>query len=59
MNCVVEVVIINELSFFLNFNDIDLFDGGVVYFVEIVREIKKRYMYFKKKKFYKLCNENL
>lgn len=41
------------------FNDTDLPDGGAAHFAETVREIKKRYMHFKKKKSYKLCNENL
>lgn len=39
----------NELSFFFYFNDTDLPDGGAAHFAETVREIKKRYMHFKKK----------
>lgn len=33
----------------MNFNDTDLPDGGAAHFAETVREIKKRYMDFKKK----------
>lgn len=47
----------NEWSFF--FNDTDLPDGGAAHFAETVREIKKRYMHFKKKKSYKLCNKEI